>query len=154
MVNPSGILLSGGRLLERGRRPKRTEPTGVERDVLSFFLRMAIYRDPRCHLRPRRSVENSQIRRCAQREGNRHRRAILGYIGLVYFIKEYPPTKAYRRSERVAYVQLPKAVAYIVLTADEQSAYRAHKGALEEAVKTILSMEVDYPGKPKNPEGR
>jgi hypothetical protein len=74
--------------------------------------------------------------------------------GLAYFINEYPPTKAYRRSERVAYIQLPKAVAYVVFSADEEPAFDKHKGALEEAVKTMLSMEVDYPGKPKKPEDR
>ena len=71
---------------------------------------------------------------------------------LLYFINEYPPTKAYARSERVAYVQLPKAVAYIVFSADEASAYREHKDALEETVKSMLSLEVDYPGKPKKAE--
>jgi hypothetical protein len=69
--------------------------------------------------------------------------------GLAYFVIEYPPTKAYPRSQRVGYVQLPKAVAYIVLTAIEESAYKKHKGALDETVKSMLSLEVDYPGKPK-----
>ena len=72
--------------------------------------------------------------------------------GLSYFINEYPPTKNYGRSERVAYVQLPKAVAYIVFSADEESAYRKHKVALEETVKSMLSLEVDYPGKSEKAE--
>jgi len=67
---------------------------------------------------------------------------------LPYFINEYPATKAYKRSERVAYVQLPKAVAYIVYSADGKSAFRKHQGALEEAVKSLRSMDVNYPGKP------
>src|SRR3954469_2804177 len=50
--------------------------------------------------------------------------------GEPYFINEYPPTKAYKRLERVAYVQLPKAVAYIVFSADDKSAYEKHQGAL------------------------
>jgi hypothetical protein len=62
--------------------------------------------------------------------------------GQPYFINEYPPTKSYKRSERVAYVQLPKAVAYIVFSADEQSAFEKHKGALEETVKSLRSMNV------------
>src|SRR4051794_12038149 len=69
--------------------------------------------------------------------------------GQLYFINEYPPTKTYKRLERVAYVQLPKAVAYIVFSADEKSAYEKHAGALEEAVKSVRSMNVDYPDKPK-----
>jgi hypothetical protein len=36
---------------------------------------MAFYGHPRCHLRPHRSFKNSQIRRRARRQGNRHRRA-------------------------------------------------------------------------------
>jgi hypothetical protein len=71
---------------------------------------------------------------------------------LAYFINDYPATKAYRRHERVAYVQLPKAVAYIVFSADEESNFDKHKGALLKTVKSLLSMEVDYPGKPTKPE--
>ena len=69
---------------------------------------------------------------------------------LPYFIYDYPPTEAYSRHEQAAYVQLPKAVAYIVFSAEEESAFRKHKGALKEAVKSLLSMDVDYPGKPKS----
>lgn len=72
--------------------------------------------------------------------------------GQPYFINEYPPTEAYKRSERVGYVQLPKAVAYIVYTADEKSAFQKHQGALEDAVKSVRSMKVDYPDKPKQPD--
>jgi hypothetical protein len=72
--------------------------------------------------------------------------------GETYFINEYSPTKTYKRFERVAYVQLPKAVAYIVFSADEKSAYEKHRNALEEAAKSLSSMNVDYPGKPKQPE--
>jgi hypothetical protein len=72
--------------------------------------------------------------------------------GELYFINEYPPTKAYKRFERVAYVQLPKAVAYIVYSADKESAFRQHQAALDEVVKSLHSMNVDYPGKPKQPE--
>jgi hypothetical protein len=72
--------------------------------------------------------------------------------GQPYFINEYQPTKTYKRFERVAYVQLPKAVAYIVFSADDKSAFEKQRGALEEAVKSISSMNVDYPGKPKQPE--
>ena len=38
-----------------------------------------------------------------------------------YFINEYPATKTYSQWERVGYVQLPQAVAYIVLTSRDQS---------------------------------
>ena len=69
--------------------------------------------------------------------------------GETYFINEYLPTATYKRFERVAYVQLPKAVAYIVFSADKKEAYEKQQGALEEAVKSLRSTNVDYPGKPK-----
>lgn len=72
--------------------------------------------------------------------------------GEPYFINEYSPTETYKRFERVAYVQLPKAVAYIVFSADEKRNFEKQRGALEEAVKSVGSMNVDYPGKPKEPK--
>ena len=69
--------------------------------------------------------------------------------GEPYFINEYSPTQTYKRFERVAYVQLPTAVAYIVFSADKKDAYEKQKDALEEAVKSLRSMNVDYPDKPK-----
>jgi hypothetical protein len=62
--------------------------------------------------------------------------------GLPYFINEYPPSASYKRSERVAYIQLPKAVAYIVFTADEKASYKKHQASLEETVKSLRSMNV------------
>lgn len=69
--------------------------------------------------------------------------------GQAYFINEYPPCEGYKRFERVAYVQLPKAVAYIVFSADKKAAFQKQQGALEETVKSLRSMNVDYPEKPK-----
>jgi hypothetical protein len=71
--------------------------------------------------------------------------------GQPYFINEYQPTETYKRFERVAYVQLPKAVAYIVFSADEKPNFEKHQGALEEAAKSVHSMNVEYPEKPKEP---
>jgi hypothetical protein len=72
--------------------------------------------------------------------------------GEPYFINEYSPTKEYARFERVAYIQLPKAVAYIVFSADEKSAFEKHGAALEAAAKSVASMDVNFPDKPKQPE--
>lgn len=69
--------------------------------------------------------------------------------GQSYFINEYPPTETYKRFERVAYVQMARAVAYIVFTADNKTAYKKHQGSLEEAVKSLRAMNVDHPDKPK-----
>jgi hypothetical protein len=86
-----------------------------------------------------------------KRSGFTMKRAASGKTagGQPYFINEYPPSQSYKRTERVAYIQLPKAVAYIVFTADEKTSYRKHQSALEEAVKSLRSMNVDYPEKPK-----
>ncbi|HEY2139216.1 MAG TPA: hypothetical protein VGH00_03990 [Chthoniobacterales bacterium] len=69
--------------------------------------------------------------------------------GQPYFINEYPTCQGYKRLERVAYVQLPRAVAYIVFSADEKTPFQKHQTALEETVKSLRSMNVDYPEKPK-----
>jgi hypothetical protein len=61
--------------------------------------------------------------------------------GRPYFINEYPATKTYSQWERVAYVQLPKAVAYIVLSARDESSYRKDVPALTEVLKTFLYLE-------------
>jgi hypothetical protein len=41
-----------------------------------------------------------------------------------YFINEYPATKTYSQWERVGYVQLPHAVAFVVLPSRDQASYR------------------------------
>ncbi len=46
-------------------------------------------------------------------------------------------------------MQLTKAVAYIVFTADKNAAHQKHQGALEQTVKSLRAMNVDYPDKPK-----
>jgi hypothetical protein len=61
--------------------------------------------------------------------------------GRPYFINEYPATKTYSQWERVAYVQLPKAVAYIVLSSRDEASYRKDASALAEALKTFIYLE-------------
>ena len=61
--------------------------------------------------------------------------------GQPFFINEYPATKPYSQWERVAYVQLPKAVAYIVLSSRDQPSYRKDSGALQEVLKTFAYLE-------------
>jgi len=58
-----------------------------------------------------------------------------------YFINEYPATKTYSQWERVGYVQLPQAVAYIVLTCRDQASYQKDSGALEKVLKTLVYVE-------------
>ena len=61
--------------------------------------------------------------------------------GQPFFINEYPATKTYSQWERVAYIQLSKAVAYIVLSSRDQASYRKDSGALQEVLKTFAYLE-------------
>ena len=62
--------------------------------------------------------------------------------GKSYFINEYPATKTYSQWERVAYIQLPGAVAYIVLSSRDEPSYRRNSGALKEVLKSFAYMDV------------
>ena len=62
--------------------------------------------------------------------------------GESYFINEYSPSENYPRPERVAYVQMPKAVAYIVFSCDGEKALRKHQRALTEVVESLTAMTV------------
>ena len=61
--------------------------------------------------------------------------------GQPFFINEYPATKTYSQWERVAYIQLPKAVAYIVLSSRDEASYRKDAPALREVLKTFAYLE-------------
>ncbi len=61
--------------------------------------------------------------------------------GHAWFVNEYSPNEKYPRFERVAYLQLPKAVAYIVYTADNEAAFRKHQAALQQVIKSFTYLE-------------
>ncbi|MBV8214721.1 MAG: hypothetical protein JOZ08_16055 [Verrucomicrobia bacterium] len=58
--------------------------------------------------------------------------------GEAYFINEYPATAAYSQWEQVAYIQLPGAVGYVVLSSRNEKSYRKDKHALEDVLKTVF----------------
>src|SRR5436190_6836661 len=58
-----------------------------------------------------------------------------------YFINEYPATKTYSQWERVGYVQLPHAVAYIVLSSRNKTSYSKDAPALEKVLKTLAYLK-------------
>ena len=62
--------------------------------------------------------------------------------GQSYFINEYSPNEKYPRTERVAYVQMPKAVAYIVFSCDGEKALGKHQRALTQVVESVMAMDV------------
>jgi tetratricopeptide (TPR) repeat protein len=61
--------------------------------------------------------------------------------GRDYFINEYRATKTYSQWERVGYVQLPQAVAYIVLSSRNKTSYSKDASALEKVLKTLVYLE-------------
>lgn len=61
--------------------------------------------------------------------------------GKQFFINEYPASKTYSQWERIAYIQLPKAVAYIVLSSRDEASYHQDSGALIEVLKTFMYLE-------------
>jgi hypothetical protein len=91
------------------------------------FVAMAIKEMQKVHGTPKQKVESG-------RTGDGH----------AYFINEYPATKSYSQWERVAYVQLPKAVAYIVLSAKDESSYRKYSSALTEMLKSFAYLEPKF----------
>lgn len=62
--------------------------------------------------------------------------------GEAYFVNEYSPTKIYPRCERVAYIQMPKAVAYVVYSAKNKAGLQKHAGALSEVLGSFRAMTV------------
>lgn len=62
--------------------------------------------------------------------------------GQPYFINHYSPSENYPRTERVAYIQMPGAVAYIVFSCDDEKALRKHQRALTDVVESLVAMEV------------
>ena len=61
--------------------------------------------------------------------------------GEAYFINEYSANEKYPRVERVAYVQMPKAVAYVVYSADSPAALRKHERALKQLLDSFTAMK-------------
>ena len=62
--------------------------------------------------------------------------------GQPYFINQYSANQKYPRTERVAYVQMPKAVAYIVFSCDGEQALHKHQRALTEVVASLKALDV------------
>jgi len=83
------------------------------------------------------------IREMQERHGKPKEKVASGktHDGHDYFINEYPATKSYSQWERVAYVQLPHAVAYIVLSSRDEASYRKDSPALQEVLKTFVYLE-------------
>ena len=91
---------------------------------VNAFVAMAIKEMKKTHGAPKEKIASGKTR-----------------DGHDYFINEYPATKSYSQWERVAYVQLPHAVAYIVLSSRDEASYRKDSPALQEVLKTFVYLE-------------
>jgi hypothetical protein len=91
---------------------------------VNAFVAMAIKEMAKTHGKPKEKIASGKT-----------------HDGHDYFINEYPATKTYSQWERVAYVQLPHAVAYIVLSSRDHASYQKDSGALQETLKTFIYIE-------------
>src|ERR1700745_619349 len=96
---------------------------GTEYEDADKFAAMAIKKMESKHGKPKEKIDKGKT-------GN----------GQPFFINEYPATKTYSQWERVAYVQLPKAVAYIVLSSRDEASYRKDAPALREVLQTFTYL--------------
>jgi hypothetical protein len=99
---------------------------GTDYEDVGKFVATAIQQMEKVHGKPKEKVDSGKT-------GD----------GQPYFINEYPATKSYSQWERVAYIQLPKAVAYIVFSARDEASYRKNFPALNEVLKSFAYMKVE-----------
>lgn len=87
---------------------------GTQFEDVEKFVAMAIKEMEKTHGKPKEKIDKGKT-------GD----------GQPYFINEYPASKSYSQWERVAYVQLPKAVAYIVLSSQNRSQLSQRRSGAE-----------------------
>src|SRR5438105_3085852 len=97
---------------------------GTQFEDVNAFVATAIKGMQKTHGKPKEKIASGKTR-----------------DGHDYFINEYPATKTYSQWERVAYIQLPHDVAYIVLSSRDEPSYRKDCGALQEALKTFVYLD-------------
>ena len=100
------------------------EIAGTEYEDADKFAAVAIKQMESKHGKPKEKIDKGKT-------GN----------GQPFFINEYPATKTYSQWERVAYVQLPKAVAFIVLSSRDEASYRKDAPALRKMLQTFTYLE-------------
>jgi tetratricopeptide (TPR) repeat protein len=97
---------------------------GPEWEGVNVFVAMAIKEMKAKHGTPKEKIASGKTK-----------------DGHDYFINEYPATKTYSQWERVGYVQLPRGVAYIVLTSRDKANYQKDSGELEKVLKTLVYVQ-------------
>ena len=98
---------------------------GTDFEDVNEFVAFAIKGMEKTHGKPKEKIESGKTK-----------------DGRSYFINEYPATKTYSQWEQVAYVQLPRAVAYIVLSSRDQASYCKDSPALTEAVRSVFYVDL------------
>ncbi len=97
---------------------------GTEFEGVNVFVAMAIKEMEKIHGRPKEKIASGKTK-----------------DGHDYFINEYPATKTYSQWERVGYVQLPRGVAFIVLTSRDKASYEKDSDKLEKVLKTLVYLQ-------------
>src|SRR5438034_1864728 len=97
---------------------------GTEFEGVNVFVAMAIKKMEKIHGRPNEKIASGKTK-----------------DGHDYFINEYPATKTYSQWERVGYVQLPRGVAFIVLTSRDKASYQKDSDKLEKVLKTLVYLQ-------------
>src|SRR5436309_12662633 len=97
---------------------------GTEFEGVNVFVAMAIKEMEKIHGRPKEKIASGKTK-----------------DGHDYFVNEYPATKTYSQWERVGYVQLPRGVAYIVLTSRDKASYQKDSDKLEKVLKALVYLE-------------
>lgn len=119
------VLYPKGESWTDGRTVMYAEIAGTKFEDVNEFVATAIKEMAAKHGKPKEKIASGKTK-----------------DGHDYFINEYPATKTYSQWERVAYVQLPHAVAYIVLSSRDRASYQKDSGALEELLKnTFIYLE-------------
>jgi tetratricopeptide (TPR) repeat protein len=109
------------------------EIAGTQFEDVNAFVATAIKAMEKAHGKPKEKIASGKT-------GDGHD----------YFVNEYPATKNYSQWERVAYVQLPKAVAYIVLSSRDHASYQKDFPALQQVLKSFMYLKPDIPSQEKN----
>jgi hypothetical protein len=97
---------------------------GTQFEDVNAFVVMAIKEMMKTHGAPKEKIASGKTK-----------------DGHDYFINEYPATKSYSQWERVAYVQLPRAVAYLVLSSQDEASYHKDARVLQEVLKSLVYLE-------------
>jgi len=112
------VLYRKGQSWADGKTVMYAKIASTEYEDVNAFVAMAIKEMAAQHGKPKEKIASGKTK-----------------DGHDYFINEYPATKTYSQWERVAYVQMPHAVAYIVLTSRDKTNYQKDSSALEAMLK-------------------